>query len=143
MTSELKFIYVDNSNIDALKFFLIALGTGKKYFRYFENRNLDVMSNHIVTLLLMNDLMPVAYGHLDEENGKVWLGTATAENMQGNGYGKMMIKRLLSEAQKKNIDTIHLTVDHENVKAQSLYKKFGFVFSEKKEIYSIYTLQLK
>jgi ribosomal protein S18 acetylase RimI-like enzyme len=46
---------------------------------------------------------------------------------RGKGYGKILMQELLSEVKKRKIKQIGLTVDEDNIVAQNLYKKIGFV----------------
>ena len=46
---------------------------------------------------------------------------------RGKGYGKILMQELLSEVRKRGIKQIGLTVDENNIIAQNLYKKIGFV----------------
>jgi ribosomal protein S18 acetylase RimI-like enzyme len=52
------------------------------------------------------------------------------ENQRGKGYGKEIIKTILSEAGKKGIKNAYLQVMMNNALARELYKKLGY-----KEIY--------
>lgn len=52
---------------------------------------------------------------------------------RGNGYGKILMQRLLFEVKKRQIKQIGLTVDENNLVARNLYKKIGFVEIGKSE----------
>ncbi|MDO4940290.1 MAG: ribosomal protein S18-alanine N-acetyltransferase [Erysipelotrichaceae bacterium] len=45
---------------------------------------------------------------------------------QGQGYGQMMLKHMLSYAKEHNVENVHLEVRVSNIKAINLYKKNGF-----------------
>jgi hypothetical protein len=118
------FLSIDTSNIDVLSSFLTEIGSSSNSFRYYSKRNpLDALSNHLTTLLLCVDEIPVAYGHLDKDGENVWLGICVKESEIGKGYGKMMMKVLTSSYG----GDIVLSVDRSNDTAISLYLRFGFV----------------
>ena len=110
-----------------LELFLASCGSSLKTFRYFDTRPVSIIKNHLCTLLGMDDEeTPVAYGHLDPEDGIVWLGICVPELKQGKGYGDKMMKALLEEGLKLGISEINLTVDRINIQAARLYEKHGF-----------------
>ena len=116
-------ILINDKNVNLLKKF-IELNDSKN-FRYFNSRNVNVIKNHIVTLLVIDDNDIIGYGHLDFEK-YIWLGICVLKKFRGKGYGKLIIKKLIEVASKKNIENIFLTVDKENIPAINLYKKFDF-----------------
>jgi len=60
------------------------------------------------------------------------------ENFQGSGYAKMLMEYYLDYAKKKGCDTILLEVNKINMKAISLYKKYGFCkYGERKNYYGV------
>ena len=119
-------IGVENSFF--LEKFISKLGNSINTFRYFINRDISVIKNHLITLLLINEKgMPVCYGHLDLENSKVWLGIAVIEDEIGKGYSKIMMNNLLEKSKHFGLKVIYLTVDIDNSKAISLYEKYDFV----------------
>ena len=69
--------------VDALQRFVDALGSSSRTFRYFESRPLEVVDDHLVTLLGTVDREPVVYGHLDLDGDRVWLGIAVVEGARG------------------------------------------------------------
>ena len=111
-----------------VKDFIANSGNSVRTFRYFHNRNYDVICNHLVTYLMYDDSgFPVGYGHLEFEGDKLWLGIAISEKFKGCGFGTKMISKLIEFAKEKNILSIFLTVDIENTNAIILYKKCGFL----------------
>ena len=123
----MKFNIINNNNIYLLKQFIKF--NNSKTFRYFNKRNIDVINNHLITIILTNDKDIIGYGHLDFEN-KVWLGICVNENFRGGGYGTKIIKYLIDYAEKNQIENIYLTVDKENIVAKKFYEKHNF-FIEK------------
>lgn len=95
-------------------------------FRYFKNRGIRVIDNHLCTILYFYNGVPVCYGHLDIEDDNVWLGICVADDFKGRGLGNDMLSRLIFEARNKRLKTIRLAVDIDNVNAIKLYTKFGF-----------------
>lgn len=59
---------------------------------------------------------------LDEAN---LFNIAVDPTYQGQGFGEMLLRRLISDLQKKNIATLWLEVRQSNP-AQKLYEKLGF-----------------
>ena len=121
-----EYIKIDSSNIHLLKHFLISAESALVSFRYFNTRPLSIIKNHIYTCLFVENREPTAYGHLDEEDGIVWLGIAVVAGKTGRGYGKGMMKQLIDVAKENEISEIHLSVDTSNSNAINLYCKFGF-----------------
>ena len=107
--------------------FLDNAGRSLETFRYFSRRSLDVLDNHVVTFLDMDNNEPIAYGHLDRDGKKVWLGICVSDKMCGRGLGKLMMKALIAAAIEHQIPSIWLAVDVDNTVARQLYEKIGFV----------------
>ena len=76
---------IDINNLDLLQDFIDNMGSSNKTFRYFDKRGLSCISNHIVTVLFLEDKdeKPIAYGHLDKEGDNIWLGIAVKEGYAG------------------------------------------------------------
>lgn len=125
-------------DLKILTSFVENIGEAGKKFRYFEKRSLDVIQNHVTTLLMMNEQKPVGYGHLNKDRDKIWLGIAITPNSQGKGIGRLLMDALISEAKSNHISEILLTVDKDNATAQNLYEKFKFVKIESSENVSFY-----
>ena len=119
----MRFLQINRENIDFLEEFLSEIGSSSQTFRYYNNKEpKNVIENHLVTLLLY-DGGPVGYGHLDKEKGNVWLGICIKDDKTGNGYGNIMMEKLVNYYNGK----INLSVDFQNERAIKLYKKFSFV----------------
>ena len=104
-------------------------------FRYFNKRSINVIKNHIITLILIDDNLPVGYAHIDYDDDKYWFGVCILDNYQGKGYGKKIMEYIFNHERIKNIDNIYLTVDKVNYIAISLYKKYNFYIVEEKDTY--------
>lgn len=122
----------ERSAIEKLTTFLLSLGKGIESFRYFQNRSLDVVRNHDVSILLETASAPIGYGHIETESGVSWLGIAVAEGYAGKGWGKLIMTKLISDAMSAAISRLHLKVDRANFSAVGLYQSFGFVAVETK-----------
>ncbi len=114
------------NELNLLQLFLFHAGNSLTSFRYFNKRPLSIISNHLVTTLLMKQNKPVGYGHLEKDGDAIWLGIAIAETETNKGLGKLMMTHLTSVADKQRLSKIFLTVDKENIIAVRLYTKFGF-----------------
>lgn len=57
------------------------------------------------------------------------------KKFQGNGYSKLLIEHFFNFVKEKKCDTIFLEVNSINIKAQNLYKKYGFCEYGKREKY--------
>ena len=119
------FVEIDHNNIDLLKKFLSNMGSSKKSFRYYDKREIkDSLKNHLKTCVLLEDDEPVGYGHLDKDHtdSKIWLGICLKSSHTGKGNGSILMSHLL----KNFYGNIYLSVDVDNFRGESLYKKFDF-----------------
>jgi RimJ/RimL family protein N-acetyltransferase len=121
------FIEITNSNVRLLEIFISSMGDSNKSFRYFNKRTTSAIKNHLVTVVLLMDKIPVVYGHLDRDEDKVWLGIAVSQQYRGKGGGNLMMEYLVIHAKDLNLTDIYLSVDKDNFPAIKLYNKFGFV----------------
>lgn len=122
---------------------LRVAGNSLRTFRYFNTRGISTIHKHLYTIIGILLGKPIAYGHLDSDGDKVWLGICVIEPHKGNGFGKIIMADLISFARLLKIEFIHLSVDDDNVQAIELYKQFGFVRvgPHHKEV-SIYKLEV-
>jgi ribosomal protein S18 acetylase RimI-like enzyme len=104
-------------------------------FRYFNKRSVNVISNHLITLILIDNNLPVGYAHIDYDDNKYWFGICILENYQGKGYGKKLMEYIFNHKKITNIDKIYLTVDKINDIAINLYKKYNFNIIEENDSY--------
>ena len=116
----------NEEDIALLSEFIKNAGSTLENFRYFASRSFNVLNSHLETGLLIKDNTPLAYGHLDVENGTTWLGIAVIEKEKGKGLGAQMMNELLNAAVQHQCKVICLSVDKVNFPAISLYEKFGF-----------------
>lgn len=137
-----KLEFGNDESRDLLSRFLQNAGGSLVNFRYFKTRSFDSIKNHLYTILLIDNVNPIGYGHLDLEDGNVWLGIAVAEGFQGKGLGKLILENLIYFSKESNLPLIKLSVDKVNNSAIALYKKYGFnVVKDLSE--SIYLMQLE
>tara|TARA_R110001583_G_scaffold82491_1_gene218775 strand:- start:12562 stop:13863 length:1302 start_codon:yes stop_codon:yes gene_type:complete len=113
-------------NINRLESFIKELDKEQESFRYFKNRDLKALKNHVFTFLLLHGGITVGYGHLDKEGNTVWLGIVVKQEYQGKGYAKKMMQILIDKAKSLGLNSIQLSVDDKNKKALGLYKQYGF-----------------
>lgn len=136
-------IHNNENHIAILKTFLDNLGEAKNSFRYYNSRPLETINNHILTILVIENNLPIGYGHLDEEENIVWLGISVIPKYHNKGIGKLIMSYLVSKAQKLKISNIFLTVDIYNKSAQILYEKFNFKRINETKTYLKYNLSLQ
>jgi len=56
-----------------------------------------------------------------------FFGIGIADEHQGQGLGKKLMKLILNEANNQNLEKLYLTVVKDNQIAWKMYQKFGFV----------------
>lgn len=123
-----QFKHISEENIHLIEYFLSVLGKGAESFRYFAKRPVNIVLNHLLTVVILDEnQLPMAYGHLDREGTNLWLGIAVAEKSQGLGLGKMMLQYLIDYAKDRGELFITLTVDKINFKAINLYETCKFI----------------
>jgi len=88
-------------------------------FRYFLTRDPEeCLRAHTLTVLGLENGIPVAYGHLDDR----WVGLCVHPSSQGRGYGSLVLDLLLAAAETP----LRLAVDRTNTHAFDLYCRRGF-----------------
>jgi len=120
----MELIVINNNNLKLLYDF-----THNKLpdtFRYFNSRSINIIKNHIVTIVGIVDELPIAYGHIDNEYNINWLGICVLKEFHGNGYGKKILNYLINYIYFNNIPNIQLSVDIDNYIAINLYLKNKF-----------------
>lgn len=127
------FNIINKDNIHLLKKF-IKLNTSN-FFRYYKNRKISIIKNHLITIVLTNNDDIIGYGHIDYEK-KYWLGLCILEKHRSNGYGKAILNYLINFVKDNKIIAIHLSVDKNNIIAKNIYDKFGFkIIKDNEKIY--------
>lgn len=125
----MQIIKIGKENINLLQNFINELKNSEKHFRYFNSRDISIIQNHLLTILLIDgeENYPIGYGHLDKDGDDLWLGICILSEYQGKGLGKKIMNYLIDFAQQKNVSQIKLTVDNDNILAIKLYEKLGFI----------------
>lgn len=108
-----------------------------KYFTYFDKRPIEVIKNHLVTIIYKN----IGYGHIDKDTdtrteGVYWLGVYVLPEHQNKGNGTIIVKYLINyfryhilysfTGNKLNEPKLYLTVHKDNISAVSIYRKYNF-----------------
>ena len=65
-------ITINDTNIDILKQFI--RNKLPPTFRYFGSRDINSVKSHEITLIYLDNDIPVGYGHLDNDGHHIWLG---------------------------------------------------------------------
>lgn len=136
----LKIIRSDKKNLDKL---LSSSKNGLATFRYFDKRDSSIIHSHLISIIMIENDNPVAYGHIEEEDGKHWLGILVSDSASGRGIGNKMMKLLVDSAFLFHVEEVCLTVDLINTRAIKLYEKFGFEIVNKKEKHLLMRLKSK
>jgi perosamine synthetase len=125
----LNIIEINSYNINLLNEFIIDIknNDNNDKFRYYNNRNISIIANHIITILLFDiENIPIGYLHIDYNNNKYWLGIYIKEKFRNKKIGDLLIKYVLTHKKLNYILKINLTVDKDNENAIKLYKNNGF-----------------
>jgi RimJ/RimL family protein N-acetyltransferase len=130
----LKIIEINKNNINYLEDFI--KNELPSTFRYFKSRNIDIIKNHIITIILAENDISIGYAHIDYEN-KYWFGICLLEEYQGKGLGKKIMEYIFNDEKIMNLDEIYLSVDKINEKAIKLYKNYNFKIIEENENFYI------
>ncbi len=137
MGLDMKVVEISHENYDSLRSFINSLGDEQNSFRYFKTRGQEVLDKHLFTCLVFEKGAAAGYGHLDKEDGVVWLGIVVKLGYQGLGLGKKIMQVLLDRGKAMNVGAIQLSVDNDNEKAMALYEKYGFEVTSHKKSYAI------
>lgn len=133
---------INLKNIVLINKLLKTAGKSLETFRYFSTRNIGIVKQHIITVVLEENENIIGYGHLDEEDNIVWLGLMVSEKYKSMGYGSYILQFLIEYSIKNDINKIKLSVDKGNTGAIYLYEKNGFKKVAENEISYIYTLEM-
>lgn len=120
----------DPVDLQNLQRFVDRLSSNGNSFRYFAKREFKALEQHICTLLAFNSDAPVGYGHIDQDGNTFWIGIAVHSEFKGKKLGHSIMFELLKKAADAKIARLDLFVDRNNVTAQSLYIRYGFVIDE-------------
>lgn len=115
-----------NCTPERAKVFCENAGDSLQTFTYFSNRPYSVVESHLKSFVFEYRGDYCAYGHLELEEGTLWLGVCVSESHLGKGFGSRMMKLLLKEG-KELSPVIKLSVNKDNKPAIHLYNSLGFV----------------
>lgn len=110
-------------------------------FRYFSNRTVEAIKNHVITIIYRLDNKSIGYGHIDLEENIQWLGCCVLPTYQSMGIGTKILQYLINmyntlPCNTLPCNTLQLSVDKNNTRAYSLYIKCEFkVIKEYDTIY--------
>jgi ribosomal protein S18 acetylase RimI-like enzyme len=99
----------------------------------------DVIENHVITILLTNNTENIGYAHIDSEKGEYWLGICILEQYKNLKFGTKIMNFIFNHEKIKKLNKIKLSVDKINIFAIKLYNKFDFKIKE--EYDSIYIME--
>lgn len=137
---QIKELNATEEDFNILRFFVDSLGSASKQFRYFNSRDFKVLESHVYTILVLDNEIPIGYGHLDKEKDFIWLGISVIPNFHNKGVGKLIMNTLIQKAKILNLIEIYLTVDTDNINARMLYEKYNFKLISQTDIYCKYKL---
>ena len=120
-------VSINNENISLLSTFIDH--NLPDTFRYFSSRDVNIINNHIITLLVVQNNVAFGYAHIDycKDTNKYWFGICILPTYQNQGYGKILMNYIFQQPDVKKIKQIYLTVDFVNKNAIQLYKKNNFI----------------
>ena len=98
-----------------------------QYFKYYNNRNSDVIKNHVTTNIFVHENKYIGYTHIDYETD-YWFGIYLDKDYRNIKLGNLFLNYTLL---KTDIKQIKLSVDINNEIAINLYKKNNFKIIEK------------
>jgi ribosomal protein S18 acetylase RimI-like enzyme len=108
-------------------------------FRYYNKRTIDVMENHVITILLINKTEHIGYAHIDIDKGEYWFGICILEKYKNLKFGTKIMNFIFNDEKIKKLNKIKLSVDKINIFAIKLYNNFDFKIKE--EYDNIYIME--
>lgn len=132
MVNNINIEYKVHPSILEIEEFINSCGESINTFKYFNSRPFSIINEHILTILLVYKNNSVGYGHLEEEDGIIWLGITVKSDQIGKGFGKLIMDYLTKYYNDlKSELKLYLTVHINNIKAQNLFIKYGFRIQKK------------
>ena len=121
-----KIVEVNEDNKNLLADFIKDIKSDT--FRYFDNRDENVISNHVLTVLLVDNDKIFGYAHIDKEivYNQYWFGICLYDEYHNKGIGNKLMNYVLNHYKVKYLNEIFLTVDSTNIAGQKIYVKNGF-----------------
>ena len=95
-------------------------------------KNWQEQPNKLLLLALINDeiagscgITPIAEHLKTKHRGR--FGISVTQKYWGIGVGSLLVREILSFAKKNGIEQVELGVYSDNLRAQKLYERFGFI----------------
>jgi len=103
------------------------LNINSEYFRYYNSRTIDVIKDHILTMLFYDTIKNKYFGytHIDFCE-QYWFGIYLDSDYRGKKLGDLLCKYTLSHKKLNSITDVSLSVDTDNNSAVKLYLNNGF-----------------
>ena len=125
-----KIIEVEEDNKNLLTEFIKDIKSDT--FRYFNNRDENIIKDHLLTVLLIDNHKIFGYAHIDTqilENNEIkyWFGICLYNEYHNKGIGNKLMNYVLNHYKINNLKEIYLTVDNINIGGQKIYLKNGFI----------------
>lgn len=80
-----------------------------------------------LSIVMEYDNIPIGYGQIIKSKSEYTLvNFGIIDGYRGNGFGKILLKRIINLAIDKNIEELYLRVSAKNNIAKNLYKSVGF-----------------
>lgn len=123
-----KIIEVNEDNKNLLAEFIKDIKSDT--FRYFNNRDENIINNHLLTVLLIDNNKIFGYAHIDKEileNGEIkyWFGICLYNQYHNKGIGNKLMNYVLNHYKVKYLNEIYLTVDNINIAGEkNIFKKW-------------------
>lgn len=131
---DIEYNIISKDNLESINLLKLFLNNEMPdTFRYFKRRSVEILENHILTIIITEKGIPIGYAHIDydKEQDRYWLGICILNNYQGKGFGSHLMKFILTHNSISHLKVIHLSVDNINLIAKKMYLNNGF-----KEIYN-------
>jgi hypothetical protein len=110
-------------NKDIIQHFISSIQS--KHFRYFNNRTIECLDNHLITLFLkdIKNEKIVGYSHIDKEDSTNWFGIYLEESLCNKKIGNLIMNYIFLNNTIIGINELSLSVDKDNFVAIRLYEK--------------------
>jgi len=135
-----KIIEVNEDNKNLLAEFIKDIKSDT--FRYFSKRDENIIKNHLLTILLIDNVNNKIFGyaHIDQEileNGEIkyWFGICLYNQYHNKGIGNKLMNYVLNHYKVKYLNEIYLTVDNINIAGEKIYLRNGFIEINSNESY--------
>ena len=125
LENKYKIVTINQNDTSYLEEFITKIDSPN--FRYFKNRNVSIIKNHLLTIVLTDNDKPFGYAHIDLDNEIYWFGICLHKEYQGKGIGNKLMEYVFNHYKVKSLNKVYLTVDTDNFAGIHLYKKHNFI----------------